>query len=280
MVSGFDALSEPIAWGEPTALFRVLGLSGPMAYLSLLVVGIPILLLCLLFWFLTQRNLLNTGSSGGTWAASPVRRRLTALFELRAVLGLLVPVGVVVATLLFQLIALVTSRRLRTADAAPATPPPTQHPAYGPPTPYAQTAPAARPVHTPPVPAFPPARPATYVPTQAQSATGAAQQIAYQELHPGEQRTIAGYQLLGRIGSGGMGTVYLARREGAATQVALRRRSGRSGRGRLGLGVLRGVRGARHQPVPGAQYGRGPRPPPLRRSRHSTPPSRPPSGGR
>ncbi|MFE3186446.1 protein kinase [Streptomyces violascens] len=221
MVSGFDALSQAIAWGDTTALSHMLGLSSAMAQFSLLVVGIPILLLCLLCWFLTQRNLLNAGVSGGTWAAAAVRRRMTALFVLRAVIGLLVPVGVVVAALLFQLIALVTSRRMRTA-AAPATPPPAQHPAYGPPTPYAQTAPAAQPLHTPPVPAFPPAQPATYVPTQAQPATGAAPQIAYQELNPGEPRTIAGYQLLGRIGSGGMGTVYLARREGAATQVALK----------------------------------------------------------
>ncbi|MFD9636495.1 serine/threonine-protein kinase, partial [Streptomyces violascens] len=91
-----------------------------------------------------------------------------------------------------------------------------------PPTPYAQTAPAVQPVHAPPVPAFPPAQPAAYVPAQARSTAGAVPQVAYQELHPGEPRTIAGYQLLGRIGSGGMGTVYLARREGAATQVALK----------------------------------------------------------
>ncbi|MGW7584896.1 serine/threonine-protein kinase [Kitasatospora sp. NPDC054768] len=37
-----------------------------------------------------------------------------------------------------------------------------------------------------------------------------------------EPRTIGGYQLLGRIGSGGMGTVYLAQRQGSATQVALK----------------------------------------------------------
>ncbi|MFI6054564.1 serine/threonine-protein kinase [Streptomyces violascens] len=229
MVSGFDALSEAIAWGDGDALSRMLNVSGAMARQSLLVVGIPILLLCLLFWFLTQRNLMNSGASDGTWAVAPVRRRLTALFVLRAVIALLVPIGVVVAALLFQVVALVTSRRLRSA-ATSATPPPAQHPAYGPPTPYAQTAPAAQPVPAPPVPAFPPARPATqpavppafHTPTQPQPATGAAPQVAYQELHPGEPRTIGGYQLLGRIGSGGMGTVYLARREGAATQVALK----------------------------------------------------------
>ncbi|WP_405364841.1 serine/threonine-protein kinase [Kitasatospora sp. NBC_00039] len=46
--------------------------------------------------------------------------------------------------------------------------------------------------------------------------------VANQPMHQGEPRTIGGYHLLGRIGSGGMGTVYLARREGAATQVALK----------------------------------------------------------
>ncbi|MET9842767.1 hypothetical protein ABZZ01_34100, partial [Streptomyces virginiae] len=46
--------------------------------------------------------------------------------------------------------------------------------------------------------------------------------IACRPLHPDEPRSIAGYRLLGRIGAGGMGTVYLARREGAGTQVALK----------------------------------------------------------
>ncbi|MGW7413605.1 serine/threonine-protein kinase, partial [Streptomyces sp. NPDC054863] len=81
--------------------------------------------------------------------------------------------------------------------------------------PYAPPAPA----HTPPVPAFAPPQPSPYVPTQS---PGVASPVAYQELHPGEPRTIAGYHLIGRIGSGGMGTVYLARREGSATQVALK----------------------------------------------------------
>ncbi|MET8765620.1 serine/threonine-protein kinase [Streptomyces sp. NPDC004658] len=67
-----------------------------------------------------------------------------------------------------------------------------------------------------------PVRPSSYVPTRPEAAPAAVPLIAHQELHPGEPRTIGDYQLLGRIGAGGMGTVYLARREGAATQVALK----------------------------------------------------------
>lgn len=61
-----------------------------------------------------------------------------------------------------------------------------------------------------------------YVPGRPDADADSAPSIARQQLRPGEPRTIGGYQLLGRIGAGGMGTVYLARREGAATQVTLK----------------------------------------------------------
>ncbi|MEU9859282.1 protein kinase [Streptomyces sp. NPDC047971] len=80
-------------------------------------------------------------------------------------------------------------------------------------------APAARPV------AYVPTRqdrPDARVPAQAGPVADALTPFPHRPLLPGEPQTIGGYQLLGRIGSGGMGTVYLARREGAATQVALK----------------------------------------------------------
>ncbi|MFG3227218.1 serine/threonine-protein kinase [Kitasatospora sp. NPDC048194] len=85
-------------------------------------------------------------------------------------------------------------RRRQSPDSAPASS-----------TPPAPTAPAA------PVAPAPPVAPAALAPT-----------VAHHPMRHGEARTIGGYHLLGRIGSGGMGTVYLARREGAATQVALK----------------------------------------------------------
>ncbi|QHC21298.1 serine/threonine-protein kinase [Streptomyces sp. GS7] len=220
-VSGFDVLIQPIGIGSvgAFALARELDIPAGTAQLWLLVGGIPILALWVLLWLLTQRNLLNVRMPAGSWPSPSTRGRLVGLFLLRVVLGVFVPVGVVVAALLFQAVAVVTSWRLRSA----AAPVPLQPAPYGPPSPYAQTVQSAQPVpYVPPVPASPPAQPSAHVPTQADRSAGAAPQVAYQELHPNEPRTIAGYQLLGRIGSGGMGTVYLARREGAATQVALK----------------------------------------------------------
>ncbi|MFV5998481.1 DUF6357 family protein [Streptomyces sp. NPDC056231] len=90
------------------------------------------------------------------------RGRLISLLALRVVLGLVVPIELVEAALVFRLVAAVTSRRIRTAEGAPATSLPGQHPAYGPPAPYAATAPAAQSVHVPPVPVFPPGQPVAY----------------------------------------------------------------------------------------------------------------------
>ncbi|MFC8262353.1 serine/threonine-protein kinase [Streptomyces sp. NPDC057291] len=151
----------------------------------------------LLLWLRTQRNLMASGGLAGPWTTPSDRRRLAAQFALRAVLGLFAPAGLILAALLFQVVAFVTSRRVRSGDSS-----------------------AARPLP----PATQPAQRAPYVPTQADRgvSAGAAPQVAYQELRPHEPRTIGGYHLLGRIGAGGMGTVYLARREGAATQVALK----------------------------------------------------------
>ncbi|GGU94026.1 hypothetical protein GCM10010211_71380 [Streptomyces albospinus] len=222
-VAGFDVLSQPIGLGAAPALAMELDVPYGTAQLWLLVGGIPILVLWVFLWLLTQRNLLKLGIPAGPWVSPEMRGRLAGLILLRVVVGVFVPVGVVVAALLFQVVALVTSWRRRSATA----PVPLQPTPYSPPSPYAKTVHSEQPVpYAPPVPASPPARPGAYLPTQADRGAGAtpqaAREVAYHELHPNEPRTIAGYQLLGRIGSGGMGTVYLARREGAATQVALK----------------------------------------------------------
>ncbi|MFE2094031.1 DUF6357 family protein [Streptomyces sp. NPDC059460] len=55
------------------------------------------------------------------------RGRLISLLALRVVLGLVVPIELVEAALVFRLVAAVTSRRIRTAEGAPATSLPGQH---------------------------------------------------------------------------------------------------------------------------------------------------------
>ncbi|MFG2988114.1 serine/threonine-protein kinase [Streptomyces sp. NPDC048257] len=205
-VPGLDLLADPIAWGPAIPLAIEFHLSLALARAFFVGGALIALALWLLLWFLTQRNLLTAG------APAPVRRRLTALFALRVLIGVFAPTGLLLAALVFQAVALVTSARARTGGGSPAAvPPPVTPPVVTPLTPL-----------VPPAPAFPPAQPVAYLPTQADRGTGGAPQIACQELNPNEPRTIAGYQLLGRVGAGGMGTVYLARREGSATQVALK----------------------------------------------------------
>jgi predicted Ser/Thr protein kinase len=230
-VIGFGLLRPSIGTGHALQLARELHLSHPEVQTYFHYVAVPVLVLWLLLGFLTQRRLLTAGMPAGTWTSPASLGRVAGLLVLRLLLGVFAPVGLVLAGLLIQVVALIASLRFRSADSATNTPPlpPAQPGSFGPSGsfgPPAQYAPSVQPA--PPVPSFPPAAPATpahsvpHVPTQVDRGAGAVPQVAYQELHPNEPRTIGGYQLLGRIGSGGMGTVYLARREGAATQVALK----------------------------------------------------------
>ncbi|MFJ3514163.1 serine/threonine-protein kinase [Streptomyces sp. NPDC090131] len=239
---GLDMLAEPAAWGQAFPLAIEFGL--PLALARTYFVGgaIVAVALWLLLWFLTQRNLLTAGAPAQPGAPSPNGPRTAALLALRVAVGVFAPVGVLLAALVFQAVALIASSRARgrasAGDGLPVTVTPSVAPSIAPsvtpePAPAATaTAPPLAPLTplVPPAPSFPPVQPAVrppaqqvpYLPTQADRSTGAVPQVACQELNPNEPRTIAGYQLLGRIGAGGMGTVYLARREGAATQVALK----------------------------------------------------------
>ncbi|MEE1783297.1 serine/threonine-protein kinase [Streptomyces sp. SP17BM10] len=163
---------------------------------------------CLVLWlglsYLTQRNVLATGMPRQAWRSTPTRLRVLALLVLRAVLAVFVlPVILVPAALVFQVVALITSLRPKTVGPGAAQQPPL--------SPYAATVPPQQgyvPTQlAPPAPATPPARPTPSL---------------GQPLGSHEPRVLGGYQLLGRIGSGGMGTVYLAQRQGSATQVALK----------------------------------------------------------
>lgn len=192
--------------------------------IALGVVGWPLL------WFLTQRTLRSAGAPDGSWTSSPAGRlRVGTLMALRSVLTPFLPGALVLTAVVWQGVSYLASRRYRSRGAAvptadtPATDAPTaEAPAADTPAPDAPTAGPGYAAPEPPAVTPPPRRPAPYVPTQADPVAGPVPSVPHQRLHPGEARTIGGYQLLGRIGAGGMGTVYLARREGAATQVALK----------------------------------------------------------
>ncbi|WAD00579.1 serine/threonine-protein kinase [Streptomyces sp. NA13] len=182
-----------------------------------------------LLWFRTQRTLLTAGVSARSWTSSPEGRfRLGVLVALRFALGLFLPAGLALAAVACQAVAYMASRKYRTGAGATAD----DAPAGVGPARVGQAvadAPTAGPGSAPPAPhvglraeSAQPDRPTPYVPGRPDADAGSAPSIARQQLRPGEPRTIGGYQLLGRIGAGGMGTVYLARREGAATQVALK----------------------------------------------------------
>ncbi|QKW03720.1 protein kinase [Streptomyces sp. NA02536] len=175
-----------------------------------------------LLWHRTQYTLLTAGvPAGSSWTSSPAGRlRLGSLVSLRVALGLFLPTGLALAAVAWQVVAYVASRKYRSGGGVPTRAVPASAgeavadaPTVGPGS--------ATPVGSPAQPSQP-VPPAAYVPTQPSSAADALPHIAHRELLPAEPRTIGDYQLLGRIGAGGMGTVYLARREGAATQVALK----------------------------------------------------------
>ncbi|MEV7023747.1 serine/threonine-protein kinase [Kitasatospora sp. NPDC093558] len=204
----YRMVREPIDVDNSRILALDLHISRSDAQLWYLVPVITGLVLWLLFWFLTQRNLLVVGMPEEVRSARSTRLRIGGGVLLRALIGaFLLPVILVIPALLFQAVALITSPRAKAVGTrVDQLPPPSIPQAYVP-TQYTPPAPQ----HAPPAPQYaPPAPPAPYVPPVGQP------------LGAHEPRTIGGYQLLGRIGSGGMGTVYLAQRQGSATQVALK----------------------------------------------------------
>ncbi|MFE0464311.1 serine/threonine-protein kinase [Kitasatospora sp. NPDC058965] len=119
-----------------------------------------------------------------------------------------------------------------TPPAAPGTPAPAI-PAAAVPAPPVPAPPVSAPpvsAAAPPAPVVPPAtRPATAPSTPPApvgpapvAAAPSASVVRCKPLGPGDPQAVGRYRLLGRIGAGGMGSVYLAQRQGAATQVALK----------------------------------------------------------
>ncbi|MDX3540900.1 hypothetical protein PV721_42800, partial [Streptomyces sp. MB09-01] len=146
VIPGFDLLLQSIATGNARTLAIQFGLPLATAQFWFLGAAIPVLLIWLLLWILTQRNLLAAGPSAQAWASPAVRLRLAALLALRLVLGVFLPAGLVMAALLCETVALVTSGRSRPVGAGTtAVPPPLAQPA-----PDARTVGAAQPAHAQP----------------------------------------------------------------------------------------------------------------------------------
>ncbi|MFJ6940391.1 serine/threonine-protein kinase [Streptomyces sp. NPDC101132] len=191
-------------------------------YTNFAVAGVAGVALTVLLWFLTRRNLLTRGMPAGAWASPRTRVRVVCGFlGSAAALVVVTPVGLVFAALAFQAVAFGASLRHGAPDPDGAGPPAPERgvevPSQGAPVP------SVVPAGVPPVPVY--AAPTSPVPDRHPGAGDAAageQPAGHRELHPYEPREIGEYRLLGRIGSGGMGTVYLARREGSATRVALK----------------------------------------------------------
>ncbi|MFE6840463.1 hypothetical protein ACFVFI_37290, partial [Streptomyces sp. NPDC057705] len=97
VIPGFDLLLESIATGHALVLAIEFGIPLATARLWFLGAAIPVLLVWLVLWVLTQRNLLAAGPSARVWAPPAVRFRLAALFALRLVLGVFLPAGLVLA---------------------------------------------------------------------------------------------------------------------------------------------------------------------------------------
>ncbi|MFD6180737.1 serine/threonine-protein kinase [Streptomyces goshikiensis] len=213
-LDGYHLLLRPVGLGDAEVLAYSFDLGLVAARVCYFGVALLVLALWLRLWLLTRRNLTSFDGSAEAWPPAPDRLRLALLLALRVVLGVFLPFGLVVAALLVQAVATLTSRGVRSSEAGIGA-----GAGAGAEVGVAAVAVPLAAVAVPPAPRTPPA---TYVPTQADRGAPAAPQIAYQELRPSEPRAIGEYRLLGRIGAGGMGTVYLARREGAVTQVALK----------------------------------------------------------
>jgi hypothetical protein len=243
--SPFFARREQYAW-EGTA---------DLAY------TVPLWVACLAAWYVTQRNLYTIGMPSAVWNDRRLRTQVGHALVVGVLAAFLASVATAVALLVFNLVALLLSFRpadiTTVTEAAPSTAAPGTVDGAAPTSSAPHTTPSVPagsprvpaggprvPVGTPPVPATaPPASvakpsvpvaatpapaavpvPVPYVPTQIDhdhdvDGSGIP---AHQPLRPNEARALGTYQLLGRIGSGGMGTVYLARRQGSATQVALK----------------------------------------------------------
>ncbi|WP_406064686.1 serine/threonine protein kinase [Streptomyces sp. NBC_01077] len=201
----------------------VYGYSLAMGWILYVLVVVLASVIWPVLWARTQRTLVTAGVPGDSWTATPAGRlRLGGSVALRIALGLLLPPGLALAAVACQAVAYGVSRRYRHGAGVPDR---------GAPIPVGRTpvvqahvgrTPAGQARADAPTVGPAAARPAAYVPTQPDPVAHAVPQFPHRQLLPGEPRTIGGYQLLGRIGAGGMGTVYLARREGAATQVALK----------------------------------------------------------
>ncbi|QMU73331.1 serine/threonine-protein kinase [Streptacidiphilus sp. P02-A3a] len=214
--------------------------------------GIAVLLCCALAllwtaaWFRTRFLLHCTRMPSGTWERSALRRLLLPQLAVRFLLVLLLlPIGAMLILLLWQGCALLAARRFHrkplvlvplplpggpatttrppgATGQRPAAPLPRPRPTE--PWPQGGTQPQ-RPVPTAPA-ATAPAATAPGLTTPADPAPVApvapAPVVRCAPLHPHEPRAIGPYRLLGRIGSGGMGIVYVACLDGSATQVALK----------------------------------------------------------
>ncbi|MFJ1753588.1 serine/threonine-protein kinase [Kitasatospora sp. NPDC088134] len=216
---GFELLRGPLAFADLHGVSVAYGLARDSAQLWQWGLGGLLVAAWVLLAHLARHALLTAGMPAAVIADAAVRRWNLARLGLFAVLGVLaLPLGVLLAGLVFQACALALAHRHPASAGATAAPRfgaapvpvPTAHPLpVAPPTAlataYAPPPPASTP---PPAPAAPP----VHLPAQ----------VRHHPLHGHEPRSIGGYRLLGRIGAGGMGTVYLASREGAATQVALK----------------------------------------------------------
>ncbi|MGW6919225.1 hypothetical protein ACWGB8_36235, partial [Kitasatospora sp. NPDC054939] len=154
MTNNHDLDFYPLLWSthydSTINLAYLWGYYGYPQTVEEMVSGIASLLGWLALWLLTQRRLMATGMPQG-FRPSPLQPyRLVGGVIMRLALGVLVlPIGLVVAALLFQVVAVVTAGRPRTALTPPPVPPQPHAPPIGQPWPYAAQAPHAQPAPSP-----------------------------------------------------------------------------------------------------------------------------------